>query len=196
MAWLSLPVFVVLAGIHFQGLLNPSSVLVQAQAQAQAQVVPPQAQVVDQTTFNVLPNVLPSTEVNGTQIFMPPGLNPEALLDKPFHIYDDEFYSILGSSPTLTLIAESETDPLFHEAVVWYEPTDEVFFVQNAGAPAAGTGLNKSAIIQKISLAQAGAVSNLTNATGMVTVTTVPSDPTVVNPNGKPRCPLPKTMTC
>lgn len=65
-----------------------------------------------------------------------------------------------------------------------YEPTDEVFFVQNAGAPAAGTGLNKSAIIQKISLAQADAVTNTTNATGLVTVSVVPSNPTVINPNG------------
>jgi hypothetical protein len=38
---------------------------------------------------------------------------------KPFHIYDDEFYSILGNNPTLTLIAEEASNPLFHEAVVW-----------------------------------------------------------------------------
>lgn len=66
-----------------------------------------------------------------------------------------------------------------------YEPTDEVFFVQNAGARAAGTGLNKSAIIQKISLAQVDAVKDLTNATSQVTVSIVPSSPTVVNPNGQ-----------
>lgn len=66
-----------------------------------------------------------------------------------------------------------------------YEPTDEVFFVQNAGAPAAGTGLNKSAIIQKISLAQADAVKTVANASGQVTVTVVPSNPLVVNPNGQ-----------
>lgn len=59
-----------------------------------------------------------------------------------------------------------------------------MFFVQNAGARAAGTGLNKSAIIQKISLAQADAVTSLANATGQVNVTVVPSNPTVINPNG------------
>lgn len=59
-----------------------------------------------------------------------------------------------------------------------------MFFVQNAGAVAAGTGLNKSAIIQKISLAQADAVTSLANATGQVNVTVVPSNPTVINPNG------------
>ncbi len=38
----------------------------------------------------------------------------------PFHIYDNEFYAVIGKNPTLTLITESERDPLFHEAVVWY----------------------------------------------------------------------------
>lgn len=60
-----------------------------------------------------------------------------------------------------------------------------MFFVQNAGAVAAGTGLNKSAIIQKIALSEANAVKDLVNATGQVTVTVVPSNPTVVNPNGQ-----------
>lgn len=63
---------------------------------------------------------------------------------------------------------------------------DEVFFVQNAGAKDAGTGLKKSAIIEKISLAQAAAVSDKTDAVGLVNITTVPSSPTVLNPNGKP----------
>lgn len=65
-----------------------------------------------------------------------------------------------------------------------YPPTDEVFFVQNAGADAAGTGLNKSSIIQKISVAEAEAVKDSRNATGNVTVTVVPSNPQVINPNG------------
>ena len=38
---------------------------------------------------------------------------------KPFHVYDQEFYSVLGNNPTLTRIAYSPVDPLFHEAVVW-----------------------------------------------------------------------------
>lgn len=66
-----------------------------------------------------------------------------------------------------------------------YKPTDEVFFVQNAGAKDAGTGLNKSAIIEKISLKEADAVKSERNATGKVTVTTVKSNPEVPNPNGQ-----------
>ena len=42
------------------------------------------------------------------------------MMDRPFHVYDKGFYDIIGSNPTLTLIAKSAKDPLFHEAVVWY----------------------------------------------------------------------------
>lgn len=65
-----------------------------------------------------------------------------------------------------------------------YPPTDEVFVCQNAGAKAAGTGLNKSATISKISLRQADAVTSLRNATGKVDVVVIPHTE-VVNPNGK-----------
>ena len=68
-----------------------------------------------------------------------------------------------------------------------YPPTDEMFFVQNAGAKAAGTGLNKSAIVEKISLKQ---VMNVTasgqrNVSGQVDVTTVKTNPQIINPNGQ-----------
>lgn len=69
--------------------------------------------------------------------------------------------------------------------MVWYPPTDEVFFVQNAGAEAAGTGLAKSAIIQKIALSQADAVTSQVDATGRVDVVVVDSQPQVINPNGE-----------
>lgn len=111
-------------------------------------------------------------------------MTQESLEAKPFHIYDNEFYDVIGKDPSLTLIATSDTDPIFHEAVVWYPPRDEVFFVQNAGAPAAGTGLNKSSIIQKISLAEAEAVRRGERANATVTI--VPSHPQVINPNGMP----------
>ncbi|KAH8157263.1 hypothetical protein CIB48_g10980 [Xylaria polymorpha] len=147
--------------------------------------IPAQAQFIDQKAFNVLSSVPPPSEFNLTSIFVPPGYDLAALKEKPFHVYDDEFYDVIGSNPTLTLIANSGgTDPLFHEAVVWYPPTNEVFFVQSAGAPASGTGLNKSAIIQKISVAEAEAVSVKRNATGLVKVHVVKSNPVVLNPNG------------
>jgi gluconolactonase len=61
-----------------------------------------------------------------------------------------------------------------------------MFFVQNAGAKAAGTGLAKSAIIQKISLsAVTPAVASQRDARGSVKVEVVDSNPMVVNPNGE-----------
>ena len=54
------------------------------------------------------------------QQFVPQGYTLDQLQAKPFHVYDEEFYAIIGSDPTLTLIAETDGDPLFHEAVVWY----------------------------------------------------------------------------
>jgi gluconolactonase len=50
---------------------------------------------------------------------VPPGLDEDTLRGRPFHIYDDEFYDVIGPNPTLTLIATTEKDPLFHEAVTW-----------------------------------------------------------------------------
>ena len=112
-------------------------------------------------------------------------MTQESLEEKPFHVYDDEFLDVIGKDPSLTLIATSESDPIFHEAVVWYPPTEEVFFVQNAGAPAAGTGLNKSSIIQKISLKEAEALRKGTLGKDEVKVTTVDTaNPQVINPNG------------
>lgn len=59
--------------------------------------------------------------------------------------------------------------------------------MQNAGAKDAGTGLAKSAIVQKISLGQAAqaAKPRQPNNTGIVTVETVDTNPPVINPNGR-----------
>jgi gluconolactonase len=117
------------------------------------------------------------------QLFIYPGQTEESLLAKPFHIFDDEFYDVIGENPSMTTIATSESDPIFHEAVTWHPERDEVFFVQNAGAPAAGTGLNKSSIIQKISLADAEKVRNGSLSAVPITVVNT-SNPQVINPNG------------
>ncbi|KAJ4985352.1 evolved d-pantonohydrolase [Stagonosporopsis vannaccii] len=150
---------------------------------ALAQRVPATAQIVDQKIFNVLEDVPPPAVANDSTLFVWPGVTEESLRAKPFHIYDEEFYDVIGSNPSLTQIAASESDPIFHEAVTWYPARDEVFFVQNAGAPAAGTGLNKSSIIQKISLADAEKVRNGTLSAAPVTIVNT-TNPQVINPNG------------
>ncbi|KAF6812289.1 evolved d-pantonohydrolase [Colletotrichum plurivorum] len=177
-----MPISRIAAGL---ALLEGLGFLSGAQAQsATERPLPEQAQIIDQKSLNVLEEVLPPAEANATTEFLWPGVTHESLTAKPFHVYDPEFYDVIGSDPSLTLIATSEKDPIFHEAVTWYPPTDEMFFVQNAGALDAGTGLNKSSIVQKVSLADAEALRNGSLGADEVTVTTVPSNPQVINPNG------------
>lgn len=97
--------------------------------------------------------------------------------------------NIIGDDPSLTLLATSEVDPIFHEAAVWHPGTDSVFFAQNAGAKAAGTGLAKSAILQRISLSEAEELVQKEKRGERrqgeeVHVERVDAHPTVVNPNG------------
>lgn len=153
--------------------------------------LPSSAQFLDQRTFNVLNTVQPPSERNGSNLFIPPNTTAQSLLDRPFHVYDSAFLSIIGSNPTLTVVASTSGDPLFHEAVVWFPPTDEVFFVQNAGAKAAGTGLQKSAVVQKIALSQVSAAlqglsggQGIRNVSGQVDVDVVNGTQQIVNPNG------------
>ncbi|CAK7217699.1 hypothetical protein SBRCBS47491_003259 [Sporothrix bragantina] len=152
--------------------------------------LPPLAQVIDQRTFNVLPYVPPASQYNAfSNPFTLPGHTSESLLERPFHVYDPSFIALLGPDPTLTRIAVSEKNPLFHEAVVWSRSTNEAFFVQFSGHQDAGTGLNKSAIVQKISLADAAAAAERKKAGAAdedtrVPVTVVNSTPQIINPNG------------
>jgi len=152
---------------------------------SRAYALPSLAQVINQKSFNVLKDVPTPLGYNASSNpWTPPGYTQDSLLAKPFHVYDDEFLAILGDSPTFSLVAASAKDPVYHEAIVWYKPTDEVFFAQNAGNPDAGTGLKKSAMIQKISLKEADAVKSERNATGKVKVTLTQSTPEIPNPNG------------
>ncbi|KAK3337702.1 hypothetical protein B0T19DRAFT_455602 [Cercophora scortea] len=150
-----------------------------------ARDVPALAQVIDQKTFNVLHKVPSPAVANGRSQFIPPGTTKESLFAKPFHVYDEEFYDIIGPNPTLTLLNQSGTNPRFHEAPVWSPINDEMFFAQSAGDPAAGTGLKKSAMIQKIALSEVTtAVSSQRSANGTVRVQFVAPTPEIINPNG------------
>ncbi|WVQ98187.1 hypothetical protein IAU59_005309 [Kwoniella sp. CBS 9459] len=164
------------AGVDFQSLLKRNN--------SGGGGTPRYAQVIRPSSFAVLDNVPPPSQANASTLFFPPGTDADSLAARPFLIYDNAFYDIIGSDPTLTLIASTDGDPLFHEANTWYPPTDEMFFVQNAGAPAAGTGLAKSAVVEKISLSQAQQIASQGNGTGQVDVVTVNSTVQVVNPNG------------
>lgn len=78
---------------------------------------PPNAQLISPSSFAVLDKVQPSSVKNGSTAFLPPGTNPESLLAKPFHIYNEDFLKIIGNSPSSKLIATDST-LAFHEAAV------------------------------------------------------------------------------
>ncbi|RXK40930.1 hypothetical protein M231_01778 [Tremella mesenterica] len=167
---------------EWQAYLSPSSFI--SRKPWVPSELPSQAQRISPKSFAVLPHVPPPSEANGFTLFTPPGITVESLKQKPFLVLDDGFWEIIGENPTLTMIATGGTNPLFHEAPVWYPPTDEMFFAQSAGPPAAGTGLHKSSIIQKISLTEAETLSLTGNGTGWVEVVTVNAYPPIINPNG------------
>ena len=93
-------------------------------------------QAIDPLTYTVLgPNATFRPDAFATPFFNPTNATP------PFiQVFDDAFYSILGDSPLLTLVAESNLTTeagvpkaLAHEAPVWVAATDEVFFASAAG---------------------------------------------------------------
>jgi gluconolactonase len=71
-------------------------------------------------THHLCPPSITFSQCFSLQIFVPPGHTEDSLTQRPFHVYDKEFLNIIGKAPTLTRIAHSPKDPLFHEAVVWY----------------------------------------------------------------------------
>ncbi|KAH0421001.1 oligomycin resistance atp-dependent permease [Colletotrichum camelliae] len=85
-----------------------------------APMLPQQAQIIDQLSQNVLEEVLPPYEANASTEFLWRGVNSTSLKERLFHIYSSEFYEVIGNDPSLTLIATSASDPIFHEAVTWY----------------------------------------------------------------------------
>jgi gluconolactonase len=60
----------------------------------------------------------------------------ESLIARPFHIYDEEFLDIIGPNPTLTLLNHTESDPIFHEAPVWYVTIPAAIDLRVAKKPA------------------------------------------------------------
>ncbi|OAQ99038.1 hypothetical protein LLEC1_04594 [Akanthomyces lecanii] len=100
--------------------------------------LPAQAQAIDSARFASMPSVAAPSEYNGTTIWVPPGTTRQGLRDRPFLVFDPELLEIIGHEPKLAVVAESEKDPLFHEAVVWVETVTSDPPVINPNVGAAG----------------------------------------------------------
>ncbi len=61
--------------------------------------------------------------------------NPTSTTPPFFQIFDPAFLSILGPSPSFREIASNATYAFAHEAPIYNEATDELFFAANDRGP-------------------------------------------------------------
>lgn len=66
-------------------------------------------------------------------LFTPPAV---AARSPPFfQVFDAAFLDVLGPAPSIRVIAANESYAFAHEAPVWLEQLDELWFCANAGGP-------------------------------------------------------------
>jgi gluconolactonase len=100
-----------------------------------------------------------------TQFFNPTHSTPPF-----FQIFEESFKSLLGSSPSLHLIASNDSYSFAHEAPIWVESTDEVFFAANAGGALGLSDIDHNSKVGKISLREAEKALSALGNNGMVQV--------------------------
>ncbi|KII85411.1 hypothetical protein PLICRDRAFT_115744 [Plicaturopsis crispa FD-325 SS-3] len=69
-----------------------------------------------------------SSPRNATTVFNPTSTKPPF-----FQIIDPEFLNIIGSSPSIHAISSNASFAFAHEAPIWVEETDEIFFASQDG---------------------------------------------------------------
>jgi len=82
-----------------------------------------------------------------------------------FQIFHPEFLAVLGSSPSIRLIASSSRYAFAHEAPVWIRDTDEFFFSSDAGGSAGLSSINLNNEFFKISLKDVDAAMTASGST-------------------------------
>jgi len=102
---------------------------------------------------------------SGTQFFNPTNTPPPF-----FQILDPSFTSLLGATPSLHLIASNDSYAFAHEAPIWVESTDEVFFAANSGGALGMSDINHNSKVGKISLKEAEAALTAPGNNGTVQV--------------------------
>ncbi|KAJ3757120.1 D-lactonohydrolase-like protein [Lentinula raphanica] len=95
--------------------------------------------------------------------------NPTSTTPPFFQVFDKRFLTILGENPSFREIASNATFAFAHEAPIYNEPTDEVFFSSNDGGPLGMSDLNHNNVISKISMKEVEAALSA-NPTGSVNV--------------------------
>ncbi|KII85409.1 hypothetical protein PLICRDRAFT_314875 [Plicaturopsis crispa FD-325 SS-3] len=78
--------------------------------------------------------------------------HPSDVTPPVFQIFDLAFLDILGPSPSWHVVATNDSFAFAHEAPIWVEDTDELFFCSNAGGELGLSDWDNNNQVAKISL--------------------------------------------
>ncbi|KAJ9091906.1 hypothetical protein QFC20_007515 [Naganishia adeliensis] len=104
---------------------------------------------------NVLPTVPPPSVFNYSTPFLPPSVNLSTAKTTPFHVYHPDFHTIIGPSPRLSVVWSNPEYAAAHEAPVFHEGSNALFFAANAGAPLGRSGKDRSNVVWRMSVDEA-----------------------------------------
>ncbi|KAJ9096465.1 hypothetical protein QFC21_005287 [Naganishia friedmannii] len=102
-----------------------------------------------------LPTVPPPSIFNYSSIFLPYNLTLAEAKSRPFHVYDPEFYAVIGANPKLSRVFGNPDYAAAHGAAVYDEPTNTLFFAANAGGPKGFSGLNSTNRVFRMNVTEA-----------------------------------------
>ncbi|KAI0784000.1 D-lactonohydrolase-like protein [Irpex lacteus] len=109
--------------------------------------LPPQTVIVDPHQFAVLGQNATFRSNAFSDLF-----NPTNTSSPFFQVFDPAFLDILGSKPSIRVIASIPGFAFAHEAPIWVPQTNEVFFASNDGGDPDFSDINHNNRVSKISL--------------------------------------------
>ncbi|KAI0789017.1 D-lactonohydrolase-like protein [Irpex lacteus] len=134
--------------------------------------LPPQTVVVDPLQFAVLGQNATFRSDAFSDLF-----NPTNTTSPFFQVFDPAFLDILGHNPSIRVIASNSGFAFAHEAPIWVQKTNEVFFASNDGGPLGFSDIDHNNQVSKINLNEvASAIKNASDSTSALNVTVTPLD--------------------
>ncbi|CCM02281.1 uncharacterized protein FIBRA_04368 [Fibroporia radiculosa] len=135
-------------------------------------VLSPQIVVIDPRSINVMgKDGSFRTEAFKTHF------NPTNAALPHIQIFDPSFLSVLGSSPSINLVASVPGIPFAHEAPVWHPDTDQVFFSSHCGEDLGWGSCDENNYISKMEMKEVyTALSGASDVTSAVNVSVTALD--------------------